>query len=200
MSSHPHHAQIAAIYALLGRIFVHEMDRQGLRDLRRAEVASVFEKLNPGFTDYLDTLTGNEQLELLAADYCDLFILPTKSGGSLRASHWMTEKEAANLPRLEALIASRERDSSAIQAGFNDLPNDHLGVLLYFVGSVYASDQEDVRKLGAAIARLAFFPWIFDFHDKLLASSQNPLYSAACKLLVELLESELEDGHDDVAA
>jgi len=119
---------------------------------------------------------------------------------SLRASHWMTDEEAANLPRLEAIIASRERDPSVLQAGFTGLPNDHLGVLLYFIGAVYASDQEEVRKLGAAVARLAFFPWILDFRDKLLASSQNPLYRAACKLLVELLESELEDGHDDVAA
>ncbi len=179
----------AVIYALLGRIFISELDRQSLEDLQEQQVSSIFEKIHGGFQKYLqETLWGKEQIELLASDYCHLFILPQKSGLSLRASHWMTGEESANLTHLETIIKGLDIEGSVVNESVAKLPGDHLGVLLYFVSSVYHSDNEEIQKLAIPLIQISLLPWIMKFNDKLLASTTNPLYLASGKLLIELLD------------
>lgn len=185
------YSQKAAIYALLGRIFISELDRQSLAALQEQQIASIFEKLQSGSQKYLqDTKWDKDQIEQLASDYCHLFILPQKSSLSLRASHWMTNDESANLTQLESIIKGLDLDSSVLDPSFAKLPGDHLGVLLYFVSSVYHSDDEEIQKLGTSLIQLSLLPWILRFNDKLLASTSNPLYLASGKLLLELLDFE----------
>lgn len=184
--------QIASIYALLGRIFISELDRQSLEALKQQEVSSILEKLHSGVQDYLsDTQWDNEQVEQLASDYCHLFILPKKPGLSLRASHWMTSEEANNLNQLEVIISGLDIETSASNAGFSNVPHDHVGVLLYFISSVYASEDVQIQKLAGSIVQLALFPWIFRFIEQLLLGSKNPIYLSSGKLLQELLEFEM---------
>lgn len=181
------HSQIAAIYALLGRIFISEMDRQSLDALRDREVSSVFEKLQSGFQDYLNNSDwDDERLEQLASDYCHLFILPGKSALPLRASHWMAGEEANTIEQLELLISGFKFDGLATDPAYANLPHDHLGVLLYFLSSVYASEDSEIQRLGPSIAGLALQPWIFRFGERLIAGSSNPLYVASGRLLLEL--------------
>lgn len=188
------YSQKAAIYALLGRIFISELDRQSLEALQEQQIVSIFEKLQTGSQNYLQNTKWDEaQIEQLASDYCHLFILPQKSGLSLRAGHWMTTDESAKLAQLETIISGLDFNTSAINVDFDKLPGDHLGVLLYFVSSVYCSDDDEIRQLGASLIQLSLLPWILRFYDKLLTSTDNPLYLASGKLLLELLGFEGED-------
>lgn len=183
--------QKAAIYALLGRIFISELDRQSLQALKQQGISSVFEKLQKGFQDYLDNTKWDEQqIEQLASDYCHLFILPQKTGLSLRASHWLTREESNSLAQLESIISALDIDESARHAGYSNIPKDHLGVLLYFISSIYASEDVEIQKSGWSIVQLALLPWIFRFNDKLIHTTQNPIYLASGKLLLELLDFE----------
>jgi len=182
----------AAIYALLGRIFVSELDRQSLEALKDQSISSVFEKIQGGFQDYLENTRWDEvQVEQLASEYCHLFILPQKSSLSLRASHWMKGEEANNIKQLETIISGLDLDDSLLSAGFANMPDDHLGVLLYFMSSIYASEDAEIQKLGASIAQLTLLPWIFKFNEKLSATTTNPVYLASGKLLLELLDFDM---------
>ena len=185
------YSQKATIFALLGRIFITELDRQSLEALQDQQIASIFEKLQAGFTNYLENTEWDEgQIEQLASDYCHLFILPQKSGLSLRASQWLTSEESNHLAQLETIISDLDFDASVNNPALKNLPGDHLGVLLYLMSSVYASDDEEIQKLGEPLAKLSLLPWVFRFNQKLLESTTNPLYLASGKLLLELLNYE----------
>lgn len=191
MTSNTTYSQQAAIYALLGRIFISELDRHSLEALQEQQILTIFEKLHSGTQKYLqETIWDKDQIEQLASDYCHLFILPQKSGMSLRASHWMTSEESAKLTQLETIIKGLELDSSMIDESLAKLPGDHLGILLYFVSSVYQSDDIEIQKLGTSLIQISLLPWILRFNDKLLSSSTNPLYLASGKLLLEVLDFE----------
>lgn len=184
-------SQKAAIYALLGRIFISELDHPSLEALQAPAVVSIFEKLHSGVQAYLqETEWDQAQIELLASDYCHLFILPQKSMLSLQARHWLTGDEAAKLTQLESIISSADFDALAINTAFDKLPKDHLGVLLYFVSSVYASDDPNIQKLGTSLIQIALLPWIIRFNEQLVLGSDNPLYLASGKLLLEVLDFE----------
>lgn len=183
--------QKAAIYALLGRIFISELDRKSLKALQEEQISSIFEKLQQGSKHYLqNTQWDNAQIEQLASDYCHLFILPQKEGLSLQASHWMTGEDSAKLDQLQVIINGLDLNNSAITAGFDKLPRDHLGVLLYFVSAIYHSGDHKIQALGTSLIQLSLLPWILRFHNKLLVSTNNPLYLASGKLLLELLSFE----------
>ena len=183
--------QKANIFALLGRIFITELDQQSLKALQQPPIATIFETLQKGFTSYLENRQWDEkQIEQLASEYCHLFILPQKSGLSLRAGQWLTSQESSHLAQLEKIISDLDFDVSVINADFTHLPGDHLGVLLYFMSAVYRSDDEEIKALGESLSKLALLPWIFRFNEKLLVSTTNPLYLGSGKLLLEVLTFE----------
>ncbi len=184
-------AQKAVIFALLGRIFIAELDRKSLQALQDQQISSVFEKLQTGCKNYLmNTQWDDQQIELLASEYCHLFILPKKSGLSLRASHWMTKDESSHLAQLETIISELDLDTSIVNSDTTNLPGDHLGVLLYFLSAVYSSDDKEIQQLGASLTKLSLLPWIARFNEKLSQSSSNPLYLASGKLLLQVLDYE----------
>ena len=179
--------QQATIYALLSRIFISELDLQSLAVLQEPDVLTVFEKLHDGFREYIENTSWNDkQLEELASDYCHLFILPQKSSLSLQASHWVSNEESSDIAQMEVLI--NRLDLSALSQPFNNVPNDHLGVLLAFMSAVYASDSPDLQKLGPQLADQVFGSWIKRFDDRLSTATSNPIYLASSRLLLELLE------------
>ncbi len=189
MSETTLYSQKAIIFALLGRIFITELDRESLEALQEQQILSVFEKLQTGCKNYLmNTQWDDKQIELLASEYCHLFILPKKSGLSLRASHWMTNDDSSHLAQLETIISNL--DTSVINSGVTNLPGDHLGVLLYFLSAVYSSDNKEINKLGASLTKLSLLPWIARFNEKLSESSTNPLYLASGELLLQMLDYE----------
>lgn len=184
-------SQKAVIFALLGRIFIAELDRESLQALQDQQLLSVFEKLQMGCKNYLlNTQWNNKQIELLASEYCHLFILPKKPGLSLKASHWMTKDESSHLAQLETIISDLDLDTSIVNSDATNLPRDHLGVLLYFLSAVYSSDDKEIQQLGASLTKLSLLPWIARFNEKLSQSSSNPLYLASGKLLLQVLDYE----------
>ena len=188
------YAEKAAIYALLGRIFVSELDAPTLESLKEKGISSVFEKLHSGFQSHLENTNWDEaQLEQLASDYCHLFILPKKSSLSLSARHWLKAVGVSNLDALEGIINELEFNDGARRAGLENLPNDHLGILLYFISAIYASDDEEIQKLGPPLVQRTLLPWIARFNDKLSSATSNIIYLASGKLLLELLEFENTD-------
>ena len=179
----------ATIYALLSRIFIGELDRQSLAVLREPDVLTVFEKLHDGFRDYIENNSWDDRnLEDLASDYCHLFILPQKSSLSLQASHWVSNDEYGRIAQIEAVINRLDVDVPALSQPFDNVPNDHLGVLLAFMSAIYASDSPDLQKLGPQLAHQVFGPWVSRFDHKLSTVTSNPIYIASSKLLLELLE------------
>jgi len=185
------YSQKAAVFALLGRVFIAELDRQSLEALQEPSIISILEKLEGGVNSYLEnTQWDHQQIESLASEYCHLFILPKKPALSLRASHWMTSAESNHLAQLEIIIDGLDVDASVINPYFTHLPNDHLGVLLYFISAVFSSENEEIQKQGASLVELSLLPWIFRFNQNLLKSTANPLYLASGRLLLELLALE----------
>jgi len=184
----------SAIYALLGRIFISELDRQGLHALKDRAISSVLEKLETGFQEYMDSSEwDSERVEELAAEYCQLFIVPGRSALSLRAGQWMGGEDGHAIERLEVIIRGLEFDGSAGVPGYKKVPDDHLGILLYFLSSVYASSEVNIRRLGPSIAGVVLHPWIFRFGEGLLVRTRSPLYAASGKLLLELQYLEREE-------
>lgn len=181
--------QQATIYALLSRIFISELDFQTLAVLQEPDVLTVFEKLHDCFREYIENTSWDDKhLEDLASDYCHLFILPQNSSLSLQASHWVSNEESGGIVQIEALMNRLDMDLLVLSQPVNQVPKDHLGVLLAFLSAVYASDSPDIQKLGPQLADQVFGPWIKRFDDKLSTVTSNPIYLASSRLLLELLE------------
>lgn len=178
-----------SLFTLAGRIFINEVDSDFIDLLKTPDMMNVLEKLQPGFQDYLlNNEWHSTDLELLAADYCELFILPDKNSLSLQASHWLNE-ELFDTDKLEQLINEYLQPEAIPSIGVNTkLPNDHLGLLLYFIAALYNSKDPDVRQCGRQTTDYFLKPWIAVFVDKLSNKTKNPIYLAGGQLLLTLLK------------
>ncbi len=177
----------ARLYGVLARIFISELDATAVRALCHPDIASVLETLHPGYEAYMQAGEWDEaRLEALASDYCHLFILPQETGLSLLASHWMRNKDSPCSHWSEGLERYKNTVTD-IPDSIHRLPNDHLGVVLAFVGALYASEDIELQKLAPVASAELLGPWIPKFVEKLGAMEANPIYSASGKLLLNVL-------------
>lgn len=186
LSDSPDNSEQSPILALLARCFISEMDRECLDVMMSDQVLSVLEKISPGISAYMnESEWDNTRLEQLASDYCHVFILPGKKHVSLQMGHWI-DKSAFDITNLEKLISDMGFDFDSLKV--SKTPNDHLGVLLYFMSSVCSSESEEVSSMYNDLERQLFF-WIPPFLRKLSLSTESPFYLACGELLKETLET-----------
>ena len=177
-------AQQGAIFSLLGRVFISELDMNTIHTLQDPNICQVMDKLQPGFSKYInETQWDDASINQLASDYCHLFILPQKTGLSLQANHWLLNDETFDIAKLESVIENLNIDLSSLNIGEVNLPKDHLSLLLYFISAVLGSPDNNIQALGHQIANLVLIPWALRFIDKLSAAETNPLYLASADLL-----------------
>jgi TorA maturation chaperone TorD len=177
----------ASIAALLGRCFISEMDRETIDLMLNESILEALEKISPGFTGYMNESSWNDlRLEQLASEYCHLFILPGKKHISLRMSHWVKDN-AFDTTVLENIISEMDFDFESLK--ISKTPTDHLGVLLYFMGGVYSSEDKEVSCLASDLEKQLFF-WITAFESKLTNLSKSPFYPTCARLLIEILSAD----------
>lgn len=141
----------------------------------------MLDKLEPGCADYLAAKAWKAgDLDLAAADFCELFLLP--GGVSAQASRWLGEDpmESARLIDLRVGQIAAGLDLSFTRQEPIP-PDDHLGVLLTLIATVL-DDRADA--VAAALGRELLSPWVPTFGQELLNRTKNPMYRAAARLLV----------------
>ena len=185
----------ASLFILAGRIFINEVDKDFIEVLKAPDMLEILNKLQPGFSGYINNTTWDAtQLELLAADYCQLFILPNKQSLSLHASHWQTE-EAIDISQLEQLMNQYLLPEAILSIGVTTkLPTDHLGILLYFIAALYSSNEPDTQLLGQQATKYFLQPWAPSFVENSTQITNNLLYLVGGKLLLTLF---MEKTHEN---
>lgn len=175
------------MYAFLGRVFISELDTNAVAALTDPGIALEMERYCPGFLDYINAAPWDEdRIESLAVEYCRLFVLPQKSGLSPQASHWVRQ-QSIDFSQLELIIQKYQRASTDTVGLEHRVPYDHLGLILDFIGSLYASTDQDTRKLAPQVVKLYLSPWITEFVAKLSAAQPSPVYVAAGNVLEDLV-------------
>jgi TorA maturation chaperone TorD len=178
--------QQGTVFTLLGRVFIHELDKTTIQTLQEPKICEVMDQFHSGFSDYIQQTDWNdENINQLASDYCHLFILPQKTGLSLQASHWLLSDETLDMAKLESIIESLNIDLSSLHISDVNLPKDHLGLLLYFVSALFCSNDPKVQALANQVANVVLIPWTLRFVEKLSTATNNPVYLACGQLLLE---------------
>jgi len=179
---------VGAIYALLSRVFLKETDAALLHELARDEIAQIGESLAPGFRARIAPPHDDEaRLEEEATEYARLFLLP--GGVSPYAAGWMAGEEGAIRADLEERISNLYEVLRLRPAdfGLGNVPSDHVGMLLALTAAAYGIEPSgDLANRCRALLK----PWGATFGETLATTTESPLYRAAGRLLVILLDDD----------
>ena len=170
---------------LLARVFLKEADPDLLRALTRAEITEVLELLEPGFTTYVRNAGSERELDELAAEFAGLFLLPR--GIPPYAASWMEGDEGTVRARLEDQISLlyQSLQMEPADIGLGNVPADHIGMLLALTS--VALEREASGGLAGRSTAL-FEAWAPAFAAGVIREAKSPLYRAAARLLIEVLE------------
>ena len=177
---------LAAVYALLSRIFLKEADAELMDELARPEIADVLEALEPGFGAFVRAPWDESRLEDEAAEYARLFLLPR--GVPPYATAWRGGDEGAVRADLEEKIAVLHDVLRVRPAdfGLGNVPSDHVGMLLALTSVALQVDTS-----GALAVKCADLTgdWVPRFAERVAAETTSPLYRAAARLTNSVLVS-----------
>ncbi len=162
----------ASLYALLGRFFAAEIDRDLFETLQVPDIRETFEKIEPGCTACFDE-------EAAAAEFCRLFVLP--KGTPAVAGAWLKGTGSPNSTAIVGLVLNLR---SALDLDLPDhLPPDHAGVLLPLMAWLL-DHQPDAA---ADFREQALAPWVAPFAAALQEKAELPLYRVVAKILPALI-------------
>jgi TorA maturation chaperone TorD len=176
---------LAAIHALLSRIFLREADVALLQELARPAIADVLDALEPGFSDFVRQTDWSERaLEDLAAEYAGLFLLP--GGVTPYAAGWQEGEEGTIRATLQGEISALYDALHVRPADFGsgNIPADHIGMLLALRTVALQTGGPGAR---AARVMALYETWAPHFATGILEKAGTPLYRGAARLLHELL-------------
>lgn len=174
----PDRAQRSDLCALAAHLMLREIDRDSLAVLRAEGVPGILDRLAPGCAAHLERDWDGQAFDLEAAEYCRLFILP--DGVSPFAGAWTEDEGTRRL-----VIAEVEASATALGLGDrtpDDLPADHLGVLLVLLAEAWRvadADGEPARSLAVSLLG----GWLPRFLDALREHARSPLYRALAGLI-----------------
>lgn len=127
--------QLAAVYDLLGRLWLTEIELELLQALASDELKSAVEHLGGNVPETID----EETVEELAVDYCQVLIGPKDHVSPLQ-SVWekqlLQSDAASSMQRFVEYLPGFEPNGSML---------DHIGVQMQFMGELFqrAADAED---------------------------------------------------------
>ena len=181
------YSQLAGVYALLGRLWLEEVDLELLGALAEDDLKMAIEKLGGNVPGEINENTVEE----LAVDYCQLLIGPGEHVSPVQ-SVWQNQK-------LQDEPASSMRKYFECLPGFEPDLNipDHLGVQLQFMGELFqrAADEED-RELVNEIA-IEFFDkhlsWTAPFFAAVSEKAQTDFYRGLANLTANFLNLTPEE-------
>lgn len=181
--------QKEALYLTLAQLFLYEVDTGLQQQLNAIGLGDLLEAMAPGCADWLAQPLDEAETERLACLYADLFLVG-KSSISLQASTWL-QGEPELAAGIEALV--RSADPEAVEA-LGNLPTDHLGVLLCYLAGSWMSERSETRAMASELTVKLLGGWVEPFAEKLEQLTQEPIYLAGVRLLVELVGVECDEA------
>ncbi|MEM7051568.1 MAG: molecular chaperone TorD family protein [Acidobacteriota bacterium] len=171
---------IAEIAPLLGRLLLAEIDAPLMALLSHPDVAAVLDQAEPGCGAWLE---NEHDLDELAADYCDLFVLP--GGLAPVAGAWAEGVDRQDFLHRLAMVFPFE---SEIASSF-ETPADHFGRLLTVLGRATSPDASWSSPLIDLVG-----PPMAAFGEALANHPTIPPYRACGRLLMALLPPQGSSG------
>ena len=163
---------LGAVYELLSRVLVREVDDELIGLLAQDRACTVLEKAAPGFGDYVAGFDDDAK-EAADEEYCALFVLP--GGVAPRAAAWMDgelETVGARISQLsQHTLHALGRDIAP--GPWGKVPLDHVSLLLHLAAAGGAADE-------------LIAPWAPSFGRALAARAKSPLYKATGEVLCAL--------------
>ncbi len=180
--------QLSALYGVLSRIFIAEVDEDGLAALKSTELVNLLGAFRSDYPSYLYNAESDQDLlDDLAVAYCHLFILPGAKAAPLRCGHWAS-MVGVSLTQFEQAVAAYAAETPQLAEAFGRLPTDHLALVLSYLSSAYGADDTAIRAQAGALVRGFVRPWADLFVEKLLAATDNPVYGASGELFRTLVQ------------
>lgn len=180
-------AQYQALYGLIGRCLLLELDADVLGVLRAPDIAPVLGKLDAEFQPYVNRAWTQAEYDDAAAEYCALFVLP--KGVTLTASYWIpgSTEEIGHQLVAGVLKVLENFELSVESLAIGNVPKDNIGLLLMLAAQIYGMDEMRSTRFGDEFVEQFVLPWGHGFCDGLLARTHNPVYRAIAHLLAQLL-------------
>ena len=179
--------QLAAVYSLLGRLWLEELDLPLLEALSEDGLKQAFEALGGTIPENVDAQT----VEALAVDYCQLVIGP-KGHVSPVQSVWENQK-------LQDEAAGSMSQYMKCVPGFEPSSNllDHIGVQLQLMGELFQrAVDEQQRELVDDIANDFFekhLSWPAPFFAAVAEKAQTEFYGGLANLTANFLNLTPEE-------
>lgn len=175
--------QLAAIFELLGRLWLKEIDLETLEALGTNQPREAYEELGGFLPSKIDSAT----IEGLAVEYCELLIGP-KGQISPVESVWVEDQlqstTASSMHRFFELLPGYQPPS-----GFPD----HIGVQLDFAGALLRIAQPIEDQSEAADEALTHFArkhfgWMSKFLLKIISNSDSEFYRGLATVTENLIQ------------
>ncbi len=183
-------AEYGALYSLLGRCLLLELDADTVALLATPAMASVLGKLDAEFAPYVNRAWGPAEFDDAAAEYCALFVLP--KGVTLNASYWIPGVSEDIGHQLVAGVRQVLDNFGLTVEALNtgNVPKDNIGLLLLLAAHLYQlEDEQRALEYGDEFVAQFVVPWGAAFCEALLARTNSPVYRALGQLLAELLSA-----------
>ena len=174
---------LSAIYQLLGRLWLREVDKDLLVEL----AASPFRELFTVAGGFIPDTVSESLLEDLAVEYCRLFVGPT--------NHVVPIQSVWQQGRLQSDAAdSMKKYASLIKDNLGTEMFDHLGVQFVVMSALidcYSIDREDDRS-AQVVARYftQHLCWASPLFDAAKCRARSRFYQSLIEMANEFLDSE----------
>ena len=176
--------QLSAVYDLLGRLWLEELDLDLLTALASEELKPAIEHLGGSVPDSID----EDTVEELAVDYCQLLIGPQGHVSPLQ-SVWQNRT-------LQSESAVSMRKFFEYLPGFDveEQMDDHIGIQLQYMGELFerAANAED-RDLVEQFAEDFFekhLKWASPFFAAVAEKAETEFYAGLANLTANFLNLE----------
>ncbi|GAB4135487.1 MAG: hypothetical protein Tsb009_01830 [Planctomycetaceae bacterium] len=181
----------SAVFALLARLWLREVDRPLLDDLLETNLRTAFEDTG----GVLPANNNNDTLEELAIDYCQLFIGPKHHLPPFQ-SVWTTGQfQGATVESMNVYldVANFNRD---------DIPNgimpDHLGVQLLLMShllreaALWPGDSDEKQSLQELLSTYftGHLTWAGPLLEAAASKASTDFYRSVIRMTDEFLKSE----------
>ncbi len=176
--------QLSAIYGLLGRLWIREVDSSMLAALIEPNLRSAFEKLGGQVPEEV----SSEVIDQLAEDYCQLLVGPQGHAPpvqSIWADARYQSRCAADVQRYYELIPG------FVPAG--NIP-DHFGNQLQFMAEVFLRSaplsSDNPYETVAATFFEDHLKWAIPLMQRVQSQAKTDFYRGLARMTETLLESE----------